>query len=119
MFTRKTAVMFSLSVPFSLLTANAAVIMPDFGGVPAGWTTDRYEPASFTNVGTYQGRSDVLGIGITSAGNSGQPTGRPARLVLQHPGPSARIDRRRRFGDFSGSLHSRGMGVRYRWQCPD
>lgn len=48
-------------------SANAAPIMPDFAGVPTGWTTDRYEPNFFGNVGTYQGRSNVLGIGITSA----------------------------------------------------
>lgn len=41
--------------------------MPNFSDVPAGWTTDRYAPNSFTNVGTWQGRSDVLGIGISSA----------------------------------------------------
>ena len=41
-------------------------IMPSFATVPTGWTTDRYEPASFSNVGTYQGHSNVLGIGINS-----------------------------------------------------
>lgn len=51
------------------ITANATSIMPDFGSIPSGWTTDRYEPTSFANVGTYQGRDNVLGIGITSAGN--------------------------------------------------
>ena len=49
--------------------AGAADLMPDFADIPSGWTTDRYDPASFTNVGTYQGRNNVLGIGITSAGN--------------------------------------------------
>jgi len=44
-------------------------LMPSFANVPTGWTVDRYDPTSFSNVGTYQGRSDVLGIGITSAGN--------------------------------------------------
>lgn len=44
---------------------QAAMIMPDFANVPTGWTTDRYEPNSFSNVGTYQGRNDVLGIGIS------------------------------------------------------
>lgn len=48
---------------------QAAPLMPDFATVPTGWTTDRYDPTSFSNVGSYQGRADVLGIGITSAGN--------------------------------------------------
>ncbi len=43
--------------------------MPDYANLSTGWTTDRYEPTSFSNVGTFQGRNDVLGIGITSAGN--------------------------------------------------
>lgn len=47
--------------------AQAAPVMPSFSAVPTGWTTDRYDPNSFSNVGTYQGRSDVLGIGISSA----------------------------------------------------
>jgi len=60
----------------AVFSAHAAPLMPDFANVPTGWTTDRYEPTSFTNVGTYQGRSDVLGIGITSAGNSAnRPSG--------------------------------------------
>ena len=41
--------------------------MPDFAGVPTGWVTDQYDPHSFSNVGTFQGRSNVLGIEITSA----------------------------------------------------
>lgn len=54
--------------------AQAAMIMPDFANVPTGWTKDRYEPNSFSNVGTYQGRNDVLGIGISSAdGLSSRP----------------------------------------------
>ncbi|MBS1874898.1 MAG: hypothetical protein JSU00_16895 [Acidobacteria bacterium] len=44
--------------------------------VPAGWVTDRYDPHSFTNVGTYQGRANVLGIQITSA--EGFPNRPPA-----------------------------------------
>lgn len=50
-------------------SASAAALMPDFANVPTGWTTDRYDPTTFANVGTYQGRSNVLGIGITSAGD--------------------------------------------------
>lgn len=48
------------------LSAQASLIMPDFAGVPAGWVTDRYDPNSFANVGTYQGRNDVLGISIAA-----------------------------------------------------
>ena len=48
--------------------AHAAPVLPSVTG--AGWTTDRYEPASWTNVGTYQGRNDVLGIGINDTTNA-------------------------------------------------
>ena len=51
-------------------SAHAAAVMPSFANVPTGWSTDRYDPASFTNVGTYQSRDNVLGIGITSAGDA-------------------------------------------------
>jgi len=54
-----------------MVVANAAAVMPDFSAVPTGWVTDRYEPASFANVGTYQGRADVLGIGIDDADGFG------------------------------------------------
>lgn len=58
------------------VTAGATEIMPDFTNAPTGWTTDRYAPTSFNNAGNYQGRSDVLGIEITSAGNlSNRPSG--------------------------------------------
>jgi hypothetical protein len=50
--------------------AQAASIMPDFADVPSGWTTDRYDPNSFTNIGTFEGHSNVLGIGISSAQNT-------------------------------------------------
>jgi len=46
-------------------------ITPDFGDVPNGWVTDRYQPNHFGNVGAYQGRDNVLGIGITSAEGMG------------------------------------------------
>jgi hypothetical protein len=61
------------------LGANAAPLMPSFADVNAsavptfsdpGWYTDRYEPTTFSNVGNYQGRDNVLAIGITSANNS-------------------------------------------------
>jgi len=53
-----------LAATLLALAAHAAPVLPNVTG--PGWTTDRYEPASWTNVGTYQGRSDVLGIGINS-----------------------------------------------------
>jgi len=59
-----------LSIAFGTtfpVVVTAAELMPDFAGVPTGWVTDRYDPNSFSNVGTFQGRSNVLGIGITSA----------------------------------------------------
>jgi hypothetical protein len=43
--------------------------MPSFADVPTGWVTDRYAPTSFVTTPLYQGRSDVLGITITSAGD--------------------------------------------------
>lgn len=50
---------------------KAGEIMPDFGSTlpPAStsWFTDRYEPNTFVDVGAFQGRSDVLGLGIGSA----------------------------------------------------
>lgn len=49
--------------------ANAGPIMPDLSLAPTGWTTDRYEPATFGAIATYEGRNGVLEIGITSAGN--------------------------------------------------
>lgn len=50
--------------------AQAQSITPDFTIAPTGWTTDRYAPNSFGNVGTFQGRDNVLGIGISSAQNA-------------------------------------------------
>jgi hypothetical protein len=41
--------------------------MPSFSTIPSGWSVDRYAPASFSNVGTYQGMNNVLGIGINTA----------------------------------------------------
>ncbi|MBA3059431.1 MAG: PEP-CTERM sorting domain-containing protein [Rhodoferax sp.] len=59
----------AVSATVAVVSAHAAPLMPDFANVPTGWTVDRYDPTSFSNVGSYQGRSDVLGIEITSAGN--------------------------------------------------
>jgi hypothetical protein len=60
--------------------SHAAPLMPDYSAGFGAWTTDRYEPASFSNIGSFGGRSDVLGIGIdgtTSTANrpSGQQGG--------------------------------------------
>jgi hypothetical protein len=46
---------------------GASLLMPNFAGVPGGWQIDRYDPHSFTDVGAWQGRDDVLGIEVTSA----------------------------------------------------
>lgn len=62
------------------LPVQAALVMPNFANVPTGWTTDRYEPASFSNVGTYQGHTDVLGIGIARTDGF---TARPAPYQSQ------------------------------------
>lgn len=56
----------ALLIAVAAISANATDLMPSFASVPEGWTTDRYEPNSFTNVGTYQGRSNVLEIGISA-----------------------------------------------------
>lgn len=63
-------VAFALPISLLAVAVHGDLIMPDLANVPTGWTTDRYEPTSFSNVGTYQGRDNVLGIEITSAGNS-------------------------------------------------
>lgn len=60
----------AMLIAVAAVSANAADLMPGFANVPTGWTIDRYAPNSFSNVGAYQGRSDVLGIGISSAQNS-------------------------------------------------
>lgn len=49
------------------LSAHAALVMPNFADVPTGWSIDRYAPASFSNVGSFQGRDNVLGISISTA----------------------------------------------------
>jgi hypothetical protein len=48
--------------------AYAVPITPSFSTAPAGWSVDRYAPSMFADIGAYQGLSNVLGIGITSAG---------------------------------------------------
>jgi hypothetical protein len=44
---------------------GTSIIMPDFAGIPNGWVANRYDPHSFSDVGTYQGLDNVLGIQIT------------------------------------------------------
>ena len=55
--------------------AVAAPVMPSFDNAPAGWSVDRYAPASFADVGVFQGRDNVLGIGIDSSTNSANRPG--------------------------------------------
>jgi len=68
---------FLLGACLCLMTgaAQATELVPAFTNVPTGWTVDRYAPDSFTNVGTYAGHTDVLGIGI---GPNGDAANRPA-----------------------------------------
>lgn len=68
----------ALGIVMLAATAQAASVMPDFANVPTNWQTDRYAPAAFANVGTYQGRDNVLGISIdtsTDAANRGAQYG--------------------------------------------
>ena len=70
------SILLSATALASMLTsANAAPVMPDFADVPTGWITDRYEPDSFTNVGNYQGRDDVLRISIDDSDGYGSRPG--------------------------------------------
>ena len=49
-------------------TVQAADVTPSLAGAPAGgWTTDRYQPDTFADVGTFQGHGHVLGLSTTSA----------------------------------------------------
>jgi hypothetical protein len=47
--------------------AQAIDITPNLSLGATGWSTDRYQPNTFANVGTFAGRNDVLGIGIDAA----------------------------------------------------
>lgn len=53
-------------VAMCAVTANAALLTPSFDGAPSGWTTDRYQPAGFQDIGAFAGRSDVLAISMAS-----------------------------------------------------
>jgi hypothetical protein len=69
------ALLFTCSF-IGIAPVHGAALMPDFSTAPAGWQTDRYQPNFFGNVGTFQGRDNVLGIGITPAeGVPGRPGG--------------------------------------------
>ena len=48
-------------------TAQAVDITPNLALGASGWSTDRYDPSSFANVGNFAGRNNVLGIGISKA----------------------------------------------------
>lgn len=50
--------------------AAATNLMPNYADLPTGWTTDRYDPAGFANVGPFQNRGDVLGISIDATGGA-------------------------------------------------
>jgi hypothetical protein len=60
--------------------ASAAMVMPGFADAPTGWTTDRYQPAGFADIGSYQGRDDVLQIRIDAT------TDAASRLAGQQAG---------------------------------
>ena len=62
-------ILYSVTATLAVVPLRAGQIMPSFWGAPAGWTTDRYNPASFTDIGNYQGQQDVLQIGIDTSGN--------------------------------------------------
>jgi hypothetical protein len=44
--------------------ADVQDITPSFAGAPTGWTVDRQVPESFSDIGTFQGQHNVLGIGL-------------------------------------------------------
>jgi hypothetical protein len=72
--------LFNLTIALLVLLSGIASVraqeaMPSFSTLPTGWTTDRYEPASFANVGNFQGRTNVLGIGIDASTNSANRPG--------------------------------------------
>lgn len=56
-----------LVLGFGLNSAKATNIMPSLAGAPTGWSTDRYQPAAFGDVGPYAGASNVLAITVDSS----------------------------------------------------
>lgn len=66
----------ALSLTFASACATAAPLMPSFDGAPTGWVTDRYQPGTFADIGSFQGRDDVLAIGIRREdGAQSRPSG--------------------------------------------
>ena len=60
----------------SALAVCAGPVTIDFANAPTGWTVDRYAPASFSNIGTYMGVPNVIGLGISSGqGLNNRPNG--------------------------------------------
>ncbi|WP_411280563.1 PEP-CTERM sorting domain-containing protein [Gemmatimonas sp.] len=63
-------------------TVGAQEAMPSFSGIVTSstqasgvWYTDRFAPSSFATIGSFQGRTDVLQIGISNAdGLANRPT---------------------------------------------
>jgi len=102
-----------LSLAIGTTAASAAELMPSFSSVPAGWMTDRYEPTSFSNVGTFQGRSDVLGIEITSAGGQLNRPGGQQGLFYSTQG------RKHLITGGAGDTLSADLWVDASWQNPN
>lgn len=72
-FKKVLAVLAASFIVFAL-PARAALVLPDLHD--PGWATDRYEPASWQNIGTFQGRNNVLQIGVdASTDASARPVG--------------------------------------------
>ena len=63
-----------LMAVFGASLQGASIIMPDLSTAPTGWVIDRYSPAGFADLGTVEGRNNVLGITIsTNDGLSSRP----------------------------------------------
>jgi len=70
---KTTAGVFLACILFGVSAASANDITPDLVG--GGWVVDRYAPDSFNNVGTFEGRNNVLGLGISEADGFGNRGG--------------------------------------------
>lgn len=57
------------------ISVQAANITPNFDGAPVGWVVDRFQPNSFSDIGTFAGRDPVIGIGINAAQGFGSRGG--------------------------------------------
>ena len=114
-FTAAIILSIAFGTTFPVVT-TAAELMPDFGGVPTGWVVDRYAPNSFSNVGTFQGRNNVLGIEINSAqGLTSRPSGYQSSFYNTQ-GMQYALDRRCRVDNLCGSVDSRQLG-NCAWIC--